>query len=68
MGLGKKNGMLHIMMLLGLQKFTFLESRGCARRGHGLIGAHFAKVTPNFGFLAGFGVIHVPLFLSLGNS
>ena len=30
-----------------------LESlyRGCARGGHGVIGAHFAKMTPNFGFV-----------------
>ena len=31
------------------------DDRGCTRRGHGVIGAHFAKVTPNFGFLAAFG-------------
>ena len=37
-------------------------TRGCAGRGHGVIGAHFAKMTPNFGFLEAFGVIHDPLF------
>ena len=30
-------------------------SRGCARRGHGVIVAHFANMTPNFWFLAAFG-------------
>ena len=28
-----------------------LVTRGCARGGHGVIGAHFAKIDPNFGFL-----------------
>ena len=32
--------------------------------GSGL-GAHFAKMTPNYGFLVAFGVIHVPLFFEL---
>ena len=28
--------------------------RGCAIGGHGVIGVDFAKITPNFGFLAAF--------------
>ena len=32
-----------------------LKIRGCATGGHGVIRAHFAKMTPNFGFLAAFG-------------
>ena len=49
-----------------LQKYIL--SRGCARAGHGVIGAHFAKMTPNFGFLRLLGVIHDPFFQTLGNS
>ena len=42
--------------------------RGCARRGHGVIGAHFAKMTPNFGFLAAFwgSFMNDPLVLNCG--
>ena len=36
------------------QKMTF-SGRGCARRGHGVIGTHFAEMTPKFGFLVAFG-------------
>ena len=46
-----------------------LISRGCARGGHGVIGAHFAKMTPNFGFLVAFeGHSWPPSFLTLWNS
>ena len=43
------------------------KNRDCTRRGHGVIGAHFAKMTPNFEFLAVLGVIHGPLILNFGN-
>ena len=33
----------------------YLYTRSCARKGYGVIGAHFAKITLNFEFLAAFG-------------
>ena len=41
------------------------SGRGCARRGHGVIGTHFAEMTPKFGFLVAFGGHSWPLLLEL---
>ena len=43
---------------------SFLH-KGCARGGHGVVGVHFAKITPNFGFLVAFGGHSWPLLVEL---
>ena len=50
---------MHKLVLCACKCFTTENKvdicRGFARGGHGVIGPHFAKITPNFGFLVAIG-------------